>query len=288
MPPKPPPKPSHLTSQSNSTTTTSSPASSKRGIGIPWDTTPETLSLIFPTSTSHPPTIISWCFNWELWRPPLPSSDTHPIEWVPCIRTAAQIPDLLPFLTDISRTHKITHLLGFNEPEIPEQANLSPSDAARLWRDQVLPAAKQLGLRVGSPGMCSDPARALPWLDEWFGLLGGVEGSGVEFLVLHWYGMDLGGLKDWVGRVRERYGGLRVWVNEFACCSLGGEAVGEEEVERFVRESTAWMDGEEGVERYAYFGMGQGGTVGRWVGEGSDFVKGDGVTKVGKGYLGLR
>jgi hypothetical protein len=34
--------------------------------------------------------------------------------------------------------------------------------------------------------------------------------------------------------------------------------------------------------------MGQGGTVGGWVGEGSDFVRKGGVTKVGEGYLGLQ
>ena len=181
-------------------------------------------------------------------------------------------------------------MLGFNEPEVQEQAGMGVEEAVGLWRDVVLPVKKKMGLRLGSPGMSSDANRSLPWLDSFFEKLGGVEASGVDFLVLHWYGMDVEEMKRWLEMCHDRYGGLKVWVNEWACSRMGqiGESCSEGEVEAFVREGMRWMDVCEWVERYAYFGMGQGRTVGGWVGEGSNFVEGmkgeERLTRVGRVY----
>jgi hypothetical protein len=48
-----------------------------------------------------------------------------------------------------------SHLLGFNEPDMPGQSNLSPADCLELW-----PALTRLPQRLGSPA----PATA-EWLD---------------------------------------------------------------------------------------------------------------------------
>jgi hypothetical protein len=181
------------------------------------------------------------------------------------VRTVANAKDVLPFLTDIisNKGQPVTALLGFNEPEIPDQANMAVEDGIRLWREVCLPARQKWGLRLGSPGISSDLARSGPWLDAFLGGLG--EGERPNFLVCHWYGRRWADMRWFLEECYRRWG-LRMWVNEFACSSMGsaeGE-VGEEEVVAFLREALPWLDAWEGVERYAYFGNGQGGR--RWAG----------------------
>ena len=62
-----------------------------------------------------------------------------------------------------------------------------------------------------------------------------------------------------------------MWVNEFACSSMGDGETSEGEVETFIREAVPWLEECDFVERYAYFGNGQGSTVGEWVGRKNDF-----------------
>ena len=88
--------------------------------------------------------------------------------------------------------------------------------------------------------------------------------------------------------------GLRMWVNEFACSSMGDGETGEGEVQAFIGEAVPWMESCEFVERYAYFGNGEGKTVGEWVGRKNDFsVKESGgadgrvLSRVGKLYTEL-
>lgn len=65
--------------------------------------------------------------------------------------------------------------------------------------------------------------------------------------------------------------GLRMWVNEFACSSMGNGETSEREVEAFIREALPWLEGCEFVERYAYFGNEQGKSVSEWVGRQNSF-----------------
>lgn len=214
------------------------------------------------------------------------------IEWVPCVRTAAQVNDIDPFLTDITtnKGRKVTHLLGFNEPEIPDQANLQVDEAVQLWKQRVLPAKKKFGFRLGAPGMSSDVSRSKPWLDQFFAQLGGA--NGVDFLVLHWYGRHFSDMQRFLEQMHTAYK-LLVWLNEFACSNMGGDPVATDEVANFLSEAVAWLDKCPWIERYAYFGHGQGKTVGDWVGAGSNFcVPGEGrhesggmaLSRVGKMY----
>ena len=236
---------------------------SKRGLGWPWDYP----AFHFPVYTSCDK--ITWLFNWELWVPPgLPSS----IEWVPCVPTAAQAKDIMPFLSDIIGNKKanVSYLLGFNEPEIPDQANLSVEEAVKLWREVVLPAKSKFGLKLGSPGVSSDVGRSKPWLDRFFGQLEG--DAQVDFLVVHWYGPRFTDFKTYLEDMHSTYK-LPLWVNEFACSTMGNGEVSEQEVEAFMKEALPWLDECEWVERYAYFGNGQGKTVGPWVGKKNDFCE---------------
>ncbi|KAJ9662637.1 hypothetical protein H2198_001309 [Neophaeococcomyces mojaviensis] len=290
-PPPPPARPE--TKSSTQSVPPNATVLSKRGLGWPWDQPESHFQLFFPPNLPDTPRAsqqiaqskVSWLLNWELWVPGgLPKS----VEWVPCVRTASQVQDIIPFLTDIrSKGTMVKHLLGFNEPEIASQANLSADQAARLWRDYLLTAKSQLCLRLGSPGMCSDTALCVPWLDEFFAsflpaerddvgnsLQEGIAGSGVDFLVLHWYGSSVVEMIKFLETLHKRYG-LPIWLNEFACSRMGAhdEESTATEVSDFLKQTIPWLDATPWIERYAYFGNAQGQDVGDWVGKTNNFIE---------------
>ena len=80
----------------------------------------------------------------------------------------------------------VTHVLGFNEPEIEGQSNISPADGADLWKAHIEPLRAQ-GLKLGSPAPSGAPA-GKQWLLDWMDACGG--GCTVDFIALHWYDIN--------------------------------------------------------------------------------------------------
>ncbi|OAP56802.1 hypothetical protein AYL99_08914 [Fonsecaea erecta] len=277
-PPPPPPKPKSLSSNVVPPATVSKvnhPHRRKRGLGWPWDQPSTHFALYQPHATSGK---ISWIFNWECW---IPDGVPPGVEWVPCVRTAANARDQLdPFLTDIiqNRGIQVSALLGFNEPEIPDQANLPAHEAAKLWTEVVVPAKRKFRLRLGSPGMSSDVSRSKPWLNSFLSILAGAHE--MDFLVVHWYGPHFADMRAFLEDMHATYG-LPLWVNEFACSTMGnGEAASVDEVEAFIKEAVPWLDACDWVERYAYFGN---KNVGVWVGRANNFTEEDEDEEAGDG-----
>jgi len=266
-PPPPPPKPPSLSQRQRASHSAalSTPAG-KRGVGWPWDN-PATHFLLYNPYISAGK--LTWLFNWELWRPE--GTPAH-MEWVPCVRTAAQAKDIDPFLTDITNNQGVLvkHFLGFNEPEHHDQANMSVDEAVRLWREAILPAKAKFGFRLGSPGMTSDVGQCKPWLTEFLQKLG--RDGGIDFLVVHWYGPSFPAMRQYLEDMYHTYH-LPLWVNEFACSTMGQGPARVEEVEQFLQQALPWLDACDWVERYAYFGIGQGKDVGDWVGRASNFTE---------------
>ncbi|KEF61789.1 uncharacterized protein A1O9_03359 [Exophiala aquamarina CBS 119918] len=277
--PPPPPKPKSLSSQASAGP---APRRNKRGLGWPWNEPATHFSLYQAYITSGK---ITWLFNWEVW---VPDSLPQQVEWIPCVRTPANVKDVDPFLSDIihNRAFKTSALLGFNEPEIPEQANMTVEQAVELWRQVVLPAKAKFGFRLGSPGMSSDVGRSKPWLNSFLSQLAGQDG--IAFLVVHWYGLLFKDMRVFLEDMRATYG-LPVWVNEFACTRMGDGEASVPEVEAFIREALPWLDACPWIERYAYFGNHD---VGHWVGRASNFTESSGaqdrrLTSVGTLYCEL-
>lgn len=148
-----------------------------------------------------------------------------------------------------------TSLLGFNEPDLPEQANMTVEEALELW-----PKLEETGLRLGSPAVAADAAADGGWLDKF--MIGADEQKlGVDFITLHWFGSDFGDeasdhLLGYVNRVHERYG-LPVWVTAFGLINFAGEPQypTEEQLTTFITKATAGLEQADYVERYAYFGL---------------------------------
>ena len=57
---------------------------------------------------------------------------------------------LARYLGDWTAHSSTTHLLGFNEPNLRHQSNLTAKQACKLW-PTVTAAARKHGLKLGSP-----------------------------------------------------------------------------------------------------------------------------------------
>jgi hypothetical protein len=220
--------------------------SSKRGLAIPWNFEPSHF-LLYTDAAS----VISWASNWELWTPSgLPAS----IPFVPQVRTAKEAPQIAEFLARYSAEDRLETLLGFNEPDISRQANLTVQEAVDLWKKYILPLKeKYQKLRIGSPAVSNGPD-GMVWLRAFLEAFGGAASAGVDCICLHFYGPDVETFRSYLTLAHQEFG-LPIWVTEFACTNWNTTSpVAKSQVLGFILESTQWMDQTDWVEKYAWFG----------------------------------
>lgn len=117
----------------------------------------------------------SWVYDW---LPQEPSNDAG-MQWVPMVPNAASVtPGIISSLTGMQSTGAVQYLLGFNEPDMRAQSDMTPEQAADLW-----PELESTGLQLGSPA----PARPDDgWLQS-FMALAHQRHLRVNFIALHFY-----------------------------------------------------------------------------------------------------
>jgi hypothetical protein len=140
-----------------------------------------------------------------------------------------------------------SHLLGFNEPDISSQSNMSPQDAANLWMQQIHPWG-QKGVQLVSPAIAFD----LTWMASF---LSAIESQGgyVDAIALHWYGKpsDISQLESYVQQAHSQFG-KPIWVTEMGVTTASGANAND--VLSFVQQITRTFEGYGYVDRFSYFG----------------------------------
>lgn len=147
-------------------------------------------------------------------------------------------------------------LLGFNEPDMASQSDMTVEQALDLW-----PKLQATGLRLGSPAVAADAATPGGWLDR-FMAGAAARGYRVDFVTVHWYGSDfrpgpaVDQLRSYLQAVHDRYH-LPIWVTEYALISFSGgsQYPAPDQQAAFVTRSAAMLDALPYVERYAWFGL---------------------------------
>lgn len=139
--------------------------------------------------------------------------------------------------------------MGFNEPDIAAQANLSPSTAVEAWKKYLQPYAGRV--KLGSPSVCNgvEPLMGLNWLSAF---LDACQGCTIDYVTIHWYGLanddGVEDFKDHVTKAKDTAKGREVWITEF---QPNGSV---EEQSKFMDKVLPWLDDpSNGVKRYAYF-----------------------------------
>ena len=147
---------------------------------------------------------VDWLYNWNLDR-----NSTLDWEYIPIRQTR-----WWPGLDQNWKTRGSTHLLGYNEPDRPDQANMTVGDAIGSWPDVLWP-----GLRVGAPEVSDG---GLGWLYD-FMAQADAAGLRVDFVPVHYY-RCYGNVGDPAGTANQFYNFLKgiydvvqrpLWVTEW-------------------------------------------------------------------------
>jgi hypothetical protein len=174
---------------------------------------------------------VAWYYNW--------GSETK-------LQTEAEF---VPMIFSVRRLdNPVTGgiVLGYNEPDHPKQARMSVEEALEGWPRVVAKAP-----RIGSPAMAGNPVRS-EWLAQFL-----AASPRVDFLTVHWYkGADA---KRFIRDMEEIHAkfGLPIWVTEYAPQGVTGareepDKYSQADVERFIAETTQWMEQTPWIERYAW------------------------------------
>ncbi|MFC0540885.1 sigma-70 family RNA polymerase sigma factor [Kutzneria chonburiensis] len=214
----------------------------------------------------------SWFYNWDANHNSIPAPAG--VEYVPMIWGQKSVT-----VDTLAQAKKQgTELLGFNEPDLAAQSNMTPAQALDLW-----PQLQATGMRLGSPAVAFGGDRAGGWLDQF---MSGAASKGyrVDFITLHWYGSDFSAaavnqLKGYLQAVSNRYH-KPVWLTEFALINFSGAPKFPTQAQQsaFVTNGTAMLDSLPFLERYAWFSLpSQGEDTGLYNGSGQP-------TQVGLAY----
>ncbi|MFD4879834.1 sigma-70 family RNA polymerase sigma factor [Streptomyces sp. NPDC058420] len=193
----------------------------------------------------------SWYYTWSTQHSGVttPSSGS----FVPMIWGASSVTD-----ASLAQARSYgPYLLGFNEPDMAQQSNMTVEQALELW-----PELMAAGKILGSPAVAYGGDTAGGWLDRF---MSGAQAKGyrVDFITLHWYGGDfrtpqaVEQLKSYLAAVHERYH-KPIWLTEYALIdfSQGTRFPTAQQQADFVTASTKALDGLPYVQRYAWFGLG--------------------------------
>ncbi|MFF3438488.1 sigma-70 family RNA polymerase sigma factor [Streptosporangium sp. NPDC002721] len=177
------------------------------------------------------------------------------------------------------------YLLAFNEPDLPQQANMSVEEALTHW-----PKLMSAGRVLSSPSVAFGADTPGGWLDRF--MTGAKERDyRVDFIALHWYGADfrtqpaVSQLKSYVQNVYKRYR-KPIWLTEYALIdfSNGTRYASDAQQAAFVTASTRMLATLPYVRRYAWFGLPSSQTE-----PNSGLFRHDGtVTRAGRAFQAAR
>jgi hypothetical protein len=187
-----------------------------------------------------------WFYSWNS---AIPQDIPKGLKFVPMIYRYNGKPETIAEPAAAAKKAGLTELLGFNEPDVKKQGNMTIDETLAAW-----PLLMETGLRLGSPG-CVHPDK------EWMiAFMDGVKQRGlrVDFVCAHSYGgPNAKALLQRLEKVHRLFG-RPIWLTEFGVGDWEAERIEEnrhkpETVLRFMEEVLPLLDRADFVERYAWF-----------------------------------
>jgi len=187
-----------------------------------------------------------WFYSWG---PAVPDDVPADVEFIPMIYRHGGDASAIANAVAGAKKAGIGELLGFNEPDVAKQGNMSVAEAIDAW-----PALMATGMRLGSPS-CGHPDRE--WMIEF---MSEVEKRSlrVDFVCVHSYGGP--SPESLVSRLEKVHRLFRrpVWITEFAVGDWEAKSVEQnrhssETVLRFMERVLPMLERLDFLERYAWF-----------------------------------
>lgn len=146
-------------------------------------------------------------------------------------------------------------LFSFNEPDLGEQANLTPQQAADAYKQYMQPLASD-DVKICAPSVTNGGGdKGLGWLSSF---LEACSDCTIDCLNVHWYDSadNVEYFKKHVNDALDLADGKKpVYVSEFAATGS------DDQISEFLETVMPWMDGQDNVAGYAYFMAGEGKLV---------------------------
>lgn len=221
---------------------------------------------------------VSWHYNWGS---RIKIAEPDEVEFVPMVYGFWGANDgfnkLIAELAGDKESGKRKHLLGFNEPDHKDQANMSVEKALKNWQH-----LEKTGLRLGSPAAAHAHQE---WMQKF--MKGAKERNlRIDFVTVHWYGgPNPDAFINYLKKIHRMYG-KPIWVTEFAVADWNAKSPTENrhsigEVHRFMKNVLPRLDELDFVHRYAWFSAGQNNAA---LGTSSLFKPDGSLTWIGKHY----
>ena len=214
--------------------------SAKRGVSFSWQMD-EDFALLGPA--------VSWSYNWA--NTPAASQENmyqqYGIQFVPmCWNNNYSAENIAAYYA--AHTDKQNYLLGYNEPNLTDQANMTPTQAAANWEDLVT-LAKNNNARLISPAMnwgtLSGYSNGVQWLQEFFTK---VNPDDIYGIAVHIY---MNAAKATLGDLqRYKVFGKPLWLTEF--CAWDGCSSSAAQCQ-FMAQCINSLEQDPDLERYAWF-----------------------------------
>ena len=155
----------------------------------------------------------------------------------------------LSYLEDLANDGSINYLLGFNEPDLISQANMTVEEAIALWPD-----LESVGVPLGSPVTASTSST---WFSD-FMSRATEENLRIDFVAVHIY--DVYNVDIFVQKLEEVFEkyGKPIWITEFALRDWRADnnnpnRYSEEDVLLFMQQLLPRLEELDFVHRYAWF-----------------------------------
>ncbi|MEI8064211.1 MAG: glycosyl hydrolase [Verrucomicrobiota bacterium] len=244
------------------------PPSRKKGIGL----------VVGPTNGWHEKLKAlncHWFYSWWFETPANMPADVEfvPMIWGPGPRTASAYRKL----TEEHRAGRHQVLLGFNEPDVLEEANLSVEKALQVW-----PKLLRTGIRLGSPAAAHPERR---WMEEF--MRGAKEQNyRVDFVAVHSYGgTDVAAFLEGLARVHEKFQ-RPLWITELGVADWDARdhqasRYSPADVNKFMAAAIPALEKLDYVERYAWY---PAPTKDRLLGASALFDEAGNLTELGRLY----
>ncbi|WP_210516941.1 glycosyl hydrolase [Hymenobacter terricola] len=203
---------------------------------------------------------LSWWYNWAS----VPEAgaagvyaglgfDYVPMQWGATLGsgtvTASQLAANIP--------NGARYLLGFNEPNFLDQANLTPNQAAALW-PVLETVARQRNLQLVAPAVnyCGNCVvqngvtyySPVQYLDAFFAACPSCQ---VDYIAVHTYVCEERYLREKIGELKKY--NKPIWLTEFACGDMPAAQISPAVQQKYMLDAVNYLEKEPAVFRYAWF-----------------------------------
>lgn len=217
--------------------------STKRGVGHNFQLPEEDTKLMGD--------YISWAYNWDNTASDILSTQfkKYEIDFCPMAWNANST--IIPKIRTYVTAHpECKYLLAYNEPNLTDQARMTPAQAAAEW-PALRALAKELNLKIISPAMnygtlanYSDPTK---WLDEFFTL---VPISDIDGISIHCYMESASALKSYIEKFKKY--DKPIWLTEFCPWPSNQKSTASDQM-NYISEAINYLEANPDVCRYAWF-----------------------------------